>query len=137
MRSFRSPLSWILVVAMLFAPLVSAAYACEREVAPVTDAGVVTPVAPAIRDCDEMRQVDGRDAERATPLCVDHCTPAAHAKADGHAPSLQQPPASLIVVAIVAAVAHDIEPPPGRWALPGLERPVVPLLPILFGRFHS
>lgn len=137
MRSARSPISWLLVIAMLFAQLATAAYACEQEVVRIVDDNVVVASQPTAMDCDEMLQADSQSVDQATPLCVDHCTHALQAKTDAHAPMLDWSQASLVLVAVLPALDQQAGPTQRAWPLPGLDRAVVPPPPILFGRFHS
>ena len=137
MRSIRSPLSRLLVVAMLFSQLATAAYACEQEVARIVDNDVVETSQQTAVDCDEMQRVDSLSVDRATPLCVDHCTHALQAKTDSHAPVLDWSQASLVLVSILPAPDREAGPLQSAWPLPGLDRAVVPPPPIIFERFHS
>lgn len=134
MRAFRSPVSWLLVIAMLFAQLATAAYACEREFVRVIGENATLP---GPQDCDAMQMPAPDSLDQATPLCVDHCTNAAQAKTDSHSPVLDWSQASLILVAILPAQSRETEPPRGSWPVPGLVRAVAPPLPILLGRFRS
>jgi len=137
MRAFRSPVSWLLVIAMLFAQLATAAYACEQGAARIVDDNVVVASQQAAMDCDEMRRVDSQSVDQATPLCMDHCTHALQAKTDSHEPVLDWSQASLVLVAVLPALDHQAGPVQSAWPLPGLDRAVVPPPPIFFGRFHS
>ena len=137
MRSIRSPLSWLLVVAMLFSQLATAAYACEQEVARIMDDNVVETSQQTAMNCEEMQRVDSLSLDQATPLCVDHCTHALQAKTDSHAPVLDWSQASLVLVFILPAPDREAALLQSAWPLPGLDRAVVPRPPIIFGRFHS
>ena len=55
MRAFRSPLSWLLVIALSFSQLATA-YACEQGAVRDVDDNVVQVSHQTAMDCDEMQR---------------------------------------------------------------------------------
>lgn len=141
MTKHRRSLSWILFIALLFAQVANAAYACTREASVAGDqlaaSSTSEPAFALAPDCEAMATAIVDHDLAMTPLCADHCTHGAQASADAHMPAMHWLPASLLgVFLVVPAVGHALsalaysEPP-------GMGRSIVPEIPILLGRFLS
>lgn len=149
MISRRRPLAWLLLVALLFAQIANAAYACaldpsmpgersafDREIGS-TRMTAIEASSKSMADCEKMKAIPADHDLTASPLCMEHCTHATQATADVHVPVPHWLPAVLLgVFLVVPAIDHSIHAPALAKA-PGAERSIAPAIPILLGRFLS
>ena len=140
MTACRRPLAWLLFVALLFAQVANASYACAHETSVVPDGLVASTAADrpsgVMAGCGEMKVVMPGHGLASSPLCVDHCTHATQASADAHAPVLHWLAASLGIFLVLPPIDHAL----GTRAVsdaPGMGRSIAPAIPILLGRFLS
>lgn len=137
----RRPLAWFLFVALLFAQVANAAYACAHETSTITEGLVASTTAHrsagVMAGCEEMNLAAPGHGLVSSPLCVDHCTHVTQATADAHAPVLHWLAAPLFGVLFVLP---PIDRTLGTLAIseaPGIGRSTPPPISILLGRFLS
>ncbi len=149
MTPCRRPLAWLLFVALLFAQIANAAYACALDPSmtgePITFHGeigstrmtAIEASSKSMADCEEMKAIAADHDLTASPLCIEHCMHATQATADAHVPVPHCWPAVLLgVFLVVPAIDRSIHAPALATA-PGAKRSIAPAVPILLGRFLS
>lgn len=141
MTACRRPLAWLLLVALLFAQMANAAYACPNQASGGAYGSVVPSQAAAssgtLADCAQMIAAATDHHSTSPPLCAEHFTHATQATADVHAPVLHWVAAPQYGVVLDL---RPIDPASDAMALsqpPGTARSTAPLIAILLGRFLS
>lgn len=141
MKACRHPLAWVLLVALLFAQMANAAYACPHEALPGADRPVAFSATAAsmgpMADCAQMNAAATDHGVTSWPLCAEHCTHATQATADVHVPVLHW------VAVAMSGFVFDLRPADhasdamALASVPGIARSTAPPLAILLSRFLS
>lgn len=135
MRLYRRPVAWALLLALLFAQMATAVYACTTESNTAVESARL--VASASTNCEGMQMAVVGPATSDSPLCADHCTHATDATANAHSAVLHWEPVLVLRLTTVAPVLRDVDQLVAWSGSPSIAHAVEPPIPIFLGRFLS